>query len=80
MITRLGYMTVEQLAVELRLSESSIYRLLKLRKIPGAMRLGANGSWRIDRDQIEKWIADQQAAYRTDGHQEAKKRTRSGMF
>ena len=76
MWSRLGYMTVDQLAETLRISRTSVYRMLKSGELPGAMRLGGAGSWRIDRDKIEKWIADQQAAYRLDGHRKARKRTR----
>lgn len=73
----LNVMTVEETARLLRVSHSTVYRLLKNRTLPGALRIGTTGTWRIDRGQIEKWIANQQAAYHADGHHKATKRTTS---
>jgi excisionase family DNA binding protein len=49
-------MTVASLALYLRCSPASIYRLLKEKQIP-AFKLGSD--WRFSRSAIDEWIAGQ---------------------
>jgi len=46
-------LTVGELANYLRVHQTTIYRLLKMRKIP-AFRVGSD--WRFDRATIDEWI------------------------
>ena len=48
-------MTTAEVAQYLRLHPSSIYRLIKGRKMP-AFRI--NGDYRFDRREIDKWVAN----------------------
>ena len=45
-------MTVAEVAEYLKISNGTVYRLLKLNKIP-AFKVGSD--WRFNRDQIDKW-------------------------
>lgn len=45
-------MTVEELADHLRLSERTIYRLLKKGNIPG---IKVGGRWRFNQEVIDRW-------------------------
>jgi excisionase family DNA binding protein len=45
-------LTVEEAAEYLRVSRSTIYRLLKSHQIP-AFKIGSD--WRFNREQIDKW-------------------------
>ena len=49
-------MTVDEVAKYLRCHRSSVYRMLKARKIP-AWKFGSD--WRFSRSAIEKWVAAQ---------------------
>jgi excisionase family DNA binding protein len=53
-------MTVHSLANYLQCHPSTLYRLLKERKIP-AFKVG--GGWRFQRAQIDQWIQKGQAAW-----------------
>jgi excisionase family DNA binding protein len=46
-------LTVSELADYLRVHQATIYRLLKMRKLP-AFRVGSD--WRFDRKTIDEWI------------------------
>jgi excisionase family DNA binding protein len=50
-------MTLEEVAVFLRVHPSTVYRLLRLRHIP-AFKLGSD--WRFRRESIEDWLAQQE--------------------
>lgn len=50
-------MTVASLALYLRCHQSTIYRLLKAKKIP-AFKIGSD--WRFSRSAIDQWVASQQ--------------------
>jgi len=45
-------LTVDELAEYLRVHRSTIYRLVKARKLP-AFRIGSD--WRFNREQIDEW-------------------------
>ncbi|MBC8505981.1 MAG: helix-turn-helix domain-containing protein [Chloroflexi bacterium] len=47
-------MTVSEVAEYLRMGQSTIYKLLKEKRIP-AFKIG--GSWRFKRTALDKWIA-----------------------
>jgi|Deesub1362A_J573_1020465.scaffolds.fasta_scaffold82926_1 excisionase family DNA binding protein len=49
-------MTVKELALYLRLHESSIYRMCQAGKIP-AYKVGRG--WRFRKEEIDKWLAQQ---------------------
>lgn len=48
-------MDVDDLAGYLKLSKSSVYKMLRLGKIPGR-KIGKH--WRFHRDVIEKWVKE----------------------
>ncbi len=50
-------MTLEEVAVFLRVHPSTVYRLLRLRHIP-AFKVGSD--WRFRRESIEDWLAQQE--------------------
>jgi excisionase family DNA binding protein len=50
-------MTVAELAQYLRVNRSTIYRLLKVRKLP-AFKVGSD--WRFNREQIDDWRRTQE--------------------
>jgi excisionase family DNA binding protein len=53
-------MTIAELATQLRVSRPTAYRLVRANLIPGGFQItGARGQWRVNRDTIEEWIADQ---------------------
>jgi excisionase family DNA binding protein len=54
-------MTLEEVAEFLRVHPSTVYRLLKKRKIP-AFKMGAD--WRFNLESIERWIAEREEANR----------------
>lgn len=47
--------TLRELASYLHCHPSTIYRLVKAKKIPGTFKLGSN--WRFDAVQVKAWIA-----------------------
>ena len=47
-------LTIDEVAVYLKLAKKTAYRLAAEGKLPG-FKVG--GSWRFKRDDIEKWIA-----------------------
>jgi excisionase family DNA binding protein len=49
-------MTIDEVADHLRISPSTIYRLLKRKALP-AFRIGSD--WRFDRAKIDAWVAKQ---------------------
>jgi excisionase family DNA binding protein len=55
-------LTVKELAHYLRLSPSTVYRLLRAKKLPG-FKIGE--SWRISLEHIEQWQSEQTGATRT---------------
>ena len=50
-------MTVRELADYLRVHPTTIYRLLKQKRIP-AFKVGSD--WRFDRESIDRWRLEQQ--------------------
>jgi len=55
-------LTVKELAHYLRLNPSTVYRLLREKKLPG-FKIGE--SWRISLEHIEQWQREQAGATRT---------------
>jgi excisionase family DNA binding protein len=51
-------MTLEELAELLRVHPSTIYRLLKKRKIPG-FKLGSD--WRFSQESVERWVKERES-------------------
>jgi excisionase family DNA binding protein len=49
-------MTVKETAAYLRCDPSTVYRLLRLRKIP-ALKIGSD--WRFHLGELERWMAAQ---------------------
>ena len=47
-------MTVQEVAVYLKLAESTVYKLAREGKLPG-QKFG--GAWRFSREQIDAWLA-----------------------
>ena len=56
-------MTVEEVSEYLHVHPSTIYRLIKRRKIP-AFRVGSD--WRFNIETIDKWRSEMEAALRKD--------------
>ena len=52
-------LTLKEVAAYLRLAEKTAYRLASEGKLPG-FKVG--GSWRIKKDDLEKWIESQKHA------------------
>jgi excisionase family DNA binding protein len=50
-------MTIKEIAVYLKVTDKTIYRLLTSNKLP-AFKVG--GSWRFQKDKIDQWISSQQ--------------------
>jgi len=50
-------MTLREVAEYLRIHQTTLYRLIKRGKIP-AFRVGSD--WRFNREQINRWMAQQQ--------------------
>jgi len=55
-------MTVHDVALYLRVTDKTVYRLAKRGALPGFKVAGA---WRFKRDDIDRWIEDQKAAARS---------------
>jgi len=55
-------LTVKELAHYLRLNQSTVYRLLREKRLPG-FKIG--DSWRISLEHIEQWQSEQTGAIRT---------------
>ena len=55
-MTRDKYITVDELSEYLRVHKTTIYRMLKQRKLP-AFRIGSD--WRFSLETIEQWQLDQ---------------------
>ena len=53
----LRVLTVRELAGYLRVHQTTVYRLLKEKKLP-AFRVGAD--WRFNREAIDQWMGGQQ--------------------
>ena len=49
-------LTVPELAVRLRLSRQSIYRLIHAGILPATRLGGPSASLRVDRDELEEWL------------------------
>lgn len=60
MIT-MGFLTVKEVATELRLSEETVKRLLRKHEMPGH-KFG--NEWRIDRTEFEEWKTQRRNQYR----------------
>jgi excisionase family DNA binding protein len=55
-MTRDKYITVDELSEYLRVHKTTIYRMLKQRKLP-AFRIGSD--WRFSLETIKQWQLDQ---------------------
>ena len=53
-------MTLEELAAFLKVSPSTVYRLLKKHKIP-AFKMGSD--WRFNQESVEQWIAERETSF-----------------
>jgi excisionase family DNA binding protein len=56
-------MKVEDVAEELAITERQVYALLHSGDLP-AIQVGGRGVWRIERDKLEQYIAEQYEAQR----------------
>jgi excisionase family DNA binding protein len=56
-------LTVKEAAAYLRVSRSTIYRLLKRKKLPGAFRIGTD--WRIDMITLTSGLASERERERS---------------
>jgi len=63
-------LTVTELAEYLRVHRSTIYRLLKARKLP-AFRIGSD--WRFNREHIDEWRLKQDPGWADAAEAEGKK-------
>lgn len=52
-------LTIREVAEYLKLAEKTVYRIVAEGKIPG-FKVG--GAWRFRKDEILRWIADQEQA------------------
>jgi excisionase family DNA binding protein len=52
-------LTIEELAVYLKISKSSLYKLAQKGEVPG-QKVGKH--WRFRRDIIDQWLANSQSA------------------
>ena len=50
------FVTMQQVAEELRLSAAQVYALVRSKDLP-AVKIGGRGQWRIERARLEEWIA-----------------------
>jgi excisionase family DNA binding protein len=50
------YLTVDELSALLQVHKSTIYKLLKERKLPG-FRVGSD--WRFNVEEVERWLRGQ---------------------
>ena len=57
-------MTVAEVSEYLRLTESTVYRLVRTQEIPGR-KIG--GTWRFSRQQLESWLASSSTNSQKDG-------------
>ena len=48
------YLNIQEVAELLRLSERSVYDLVRNNRLPGAAKVG--GSWRIKRTVLDEWL------------------------
>jgi excisionase family DNA binding protein len=56
-MTQGKYLTVAELSEFLHIDRTTIYRLLRQRKLPG-FRIGSD--WRFSLEAVEEWARDQQ--------------------
>ena len=49
------YLNIQEVAELLRLSERSVYDLVRNNRLPGAAKVG--GSWRIKKTVLDEWLA-----------------------
>src|SRR5258708_35601389 len=68
-------MTVEEVSEYLHVHPSTIYRLIKRRKIP-AFRIGSD--WRFNIETIDKWRAEMEVARHSPQGTSQSRRTRRG--
>ncbi len=57
-------MTVSEVAAYLKIAESTVYRLVKERRLPGRK---VGGAWRFSRRELEKWLAQPAGAEELSG-------------
>lgn len=48
-------LTIDETAALLKLSDRTIYEMLRNGRLPGAAKV--SGKWRVDRDKLLAWIA-----------------------
>ena len=59
------YLTIAEVCDKLRLAERTVYEMVRSGRLPGATKVG--GSWRINRQVLEEWLAaGGEAADKTD--------------
>jgi excisionase family DNA binding protein len=61
-LTKANWLTVEELADYLKLSQAKLYRMAQEGRIP-ASKIGSQ--WRFDREEIDEWARRQRPATRT---------------
>ncbi len=52
-------MTIKEVAEYLKIKEKTAYKIAAIGKLPG---FKAGGSWRFRREQVKRWIEDQEQA------------------
>lgn len=65
-------LTAKEIALALRVSESTVSREAKKGRIPGAHRVG--GAWRFTEEVIEKWLTEEQPPTRPEAPPKRRKR------
>ena len=68
-------LTLDEVAVFLRVHPSTVYRLLKKRQIP-AFKMGSD--WRFNQESVERWIREQETAELPDQPKENASPSRRG--
>jgi len=53
---RARFLTLEQVAEELNVSRSQVYALVRDRSVV-AVKIGGRGKWRVERAELERYIA-----------------------
>ena len=59
------YLTIDEVCVLLKLGKRTVYDLCREGKLPGAAKIG--NQWRVNRQQLDEWLAAGGAAPRSKG-------------
>lgn len=54
------FLLLSDVAAELNVSDSQVYHMVRSGELP-AIKVGGRGQWRVERSQLEKYIADKYA-------------------